>query len=114
MQETIEEKLFIQNWMSVLYPVISGKRITDLTLPGSHDANTFSISKRSFGSSFCRCQNLNIYEQAMLGVRFFDLRYGASFAGRKIVDKHGPLRGGDFFKAFEDLSLFLTLHPKEF
>lgn len=114
MHDSIEEKLFMENWMSVLTPSLSKTRLNEITLPGSHDANTFSISQKLFGSGLCRCQSIPIYEQAMLGIRFFDFRYGSDFIGRRIVDKHGPLNGGDFMKNFEDLRDFSNQHPNEF
>jgi hypothetical protein len=108
------DSFLLENWMSILRTSINSKRLLDLTLPGSHDSNTFSIPVRKFGSSLARCQDLTLYQQAMNGIRFFDLRYGVSRQTTNPVDKHGPMIGGSFLRNFEELASFSDLHPGEF
>lgn len=53
--------------------------ITRIVLPGTHDAATYGPGE--FPTNVARfnwqCQNLNIYQQAKIGVRYFDLRFRA-------------------------------------
>lgn len=53
--------------------------ITRIVLPGTHDAATYGPGE--FPTNVARfnwqCQNLNIYQQARVGVRYFDLRFRA-------------------------------------
>lgn len=56
-----------EHWMSLLP---DNAYVSDLSIPGSHDAATSTLS-----SSY-QCQTLTIPEQLTAGVRFFDLRPG--------------------------------------
>lgn len=108
------DRIFLENWMQLLSESISHKKIRDLFIPGSHDANTNSISMEEMGSAFARCQNISIEKQAHLGIRFFDLRYGPGKSSHQVLDKHGPFKGTDFYENFESLKRFSEKHPDEF
>lgn len=108
------DAFLLENWMGILRPSLDDRPLTELTLPGSHDSNTYTIPRAKFGSSLARCQDLSIYQQAMHGIRFFDFRYGTIRRSPRPLDKHGPMAGGDFIRNFEELASFAELHPSEF
>jgi hypothetical protein len=108
------DHIFLENWMCLLASELQEKRLIDLFIPGSHDANTHSIPPTDFGSAFARCQNIDVERQAALGIRFFDLRYGPGKKMDQVIDKHGPFNGGDFLANFEGLRRFSEKHPEEF
>lgn len=106
--------IFLENWMCLMASELQNKRLIDLFIPGSHDANTHSIPPNDFMSAFARCQNIDVERQAALGIRFFDLRYGPGKEQNQVIDKHGPFNGGDFFVNLEGLRRFSEKHPEEF
>lgn len=108
------DAIFLENWMCLMAAELQHRRLVDLFIPGSHDANTASIPPADFGSAFARCQNIDVERQAALGIRFFDLRYGAGKQPDQVIDKHGPFNGGDFFSNLEALRRFSEKHPEEF
>lgn len=55
------------NWMSVLNDT---DRIDQLNIPGTHDSGTSYLAS----GKYHRTQNLNIQEQLLLGIRYFDIR----------------------------------------
>ncbi|WP_153395127.1 phosphatidylinositol-specific phospholipase C domain-containing protein [Chryseobacterium vaccae] len=61
-------KTFSQNWMSHLPNHL---KITDLTIPGTHDSGTYPAWDSSY---LTKCQSLNISEQLNAGIRFLDIR----------------------------------------
>ena len=58
-------------------------RICDINLPGTHD----SCSKKVQFSYFSKCQNLSVFEQLNIGVRFIDIRVEKT--GDKLKTVHG-------------------------
>ena len=64
------------DWMNQLNKEIESKSINEIIIPGSHDANTYTISKINALAPFAKCQHKTIFEQLCMGVRFFDLRVG--------------------------------------
>lgn len=114
MDDPTMENIFLENWMHLLAPKIADIKLKNLFIPGSHDANTSTISSEEALSAFARCQNIDVYKQASLGIRFFDLRYGFDKKTLEITDKHGPFIGTDFFQNFEMLKNFSEAHPDEF
>ena len=57
--------------------------ISDINLPGTHD----SCSKKVQFSYFSKCQNMSIYEQLNIGVRFIDVRVEKD--GNRLKTVHG-------------------------
>lgn len=49
---------------------LQNKKLNEIVIPGSHDAGIYGPNIKGFSKT----QNLNIYEQAQAGCRFFDLR----------------------------------------
>jgi len=114
MDHILWNKIFLENWMSLLSQKIKQKRLRELLIPGAHDANTYTIPTTRVGSEFARCQNISTEDQAKLGVRFFDLRYGSGKDEYEVLDHHGPFAGEDFFSHFEQLRKFSNTHKDEF
>ena len=114
MEETELNAIFLENWMTLLASEAPHTRLADLRIPGSHDANSFSIPPHKFGSQFARCQTLGLAEQARLGARFFDMRYAPARGSLALVDAHGMFSGGPFLRGFQELKHFSDQHPDEF
>ena len=66
------EETCLSKWMS---DMPSGTRIADLTIPGLHDAATYSYDG-SFTPTYVKDQNLDYKDAWNLGARAFDLRLG--------------------------------------
>ncbi len=64
---SIYESVPTQTWMQGL---ADSKRLTELTLPGTHD----SCAQIGGHGNFAKCQGLNLIEQFHRGVRFIDIR----------------------------------------
>ncbi|ORX35521.1 PLC-like phosphodiesterase [Kockovaella imperatae] len=64
-------------WLLNQRPDLAGIPITALIVPGTHDTATYGegTSPTKLGRFNWQCQNLNIYQQAQIGVRYFDLRF---------------------------------------
>ncbi len=54
------------SWMSVIPP---GRRVTQFTIPGSHDTGTWNTDK-----PHSKCQAISLKEQLQAGIRFIDVR----------------------------------------
>ena len=85
--------MFYSNWMSYIR---DDAKITKIAMPGSHNAATMGMIK------LAKCQNGSLYEQAMHGVRMFDLRFKATKNGELIV-AHGLMNGMPAEQVFENL-----------
>jgi len=84
------------NWLST---IDGSKLLSQITLPGSHDAGVYSdntvagshkdvtVATPFVSASLVRCQSLSILNQAIAGSRFFDCRvYLRSFPLKKVID----------------------------
>lgn len=67
-----------QNWMSYLD---DSKKLTDLTIPGTHDTCTYTAG------GFFQCQSMNLEIQFKNGIRFWDIRL--KIKKGKIESYHG-------------------------
>jgi hypothetical protein len=116
----------IHNWMSGLKGT---RKLVELCLPGSHDAGVYrDLAADVNPGASARCQYSNIYEQAMVGSRVFDVRCFLRKTG--IIKKTKTPTMGHFFKeerdgsfgeyggtlmsALEDAATFLLINPTEF
>ncbi|WP_036464791.1 phosphatidylinositol-specific phospholipase C domain-containing protein [Mycoplasmopsis sturni] len=63
----------LKHWMS---HVNGNKRLSDLSIPGTHDSAMFSGRgiAWTFGRAWARTQSLSFQNQLNIGVRFFDIR----------------------------------------
>ena len=71
------------NWMT---PLPDARPLSELSIPGTHDAATCSVSK----GKTARCQQLYVNDQLRAGVRYLDLRFSKDSDGSgTIVMRHG-------------------------
>ncbi|UJR12533.1 hypothetical protein I4U23_016709 [Adineta vaga] len=130
------DKINTSIWMEQLLPSISNLYLTNLTLPGTHDAASFyltsALSPDPTGSPlfdafiqlaeklgiplqdiitpWALSQNRTLYQQAEDGMRYFDIR--ATFNGTQWCSYHFEI-GLPIFDHLNGLYQFLQLHPKE-
>jgi hypothetical protein len=123
-------------WMQQLFPYISHLYLFNLTLPGTHDAASFTLtsalSPNPTGSAvldalvkvaeelgiplqevitpWAESQNRTLYEQAEDGMRYFDIR--AAYNGTDWCSYHFEL-GLPIYTHLSALNSFLLLHPSE-
>lgn len=89
--------MFYGNWMSFIK---DEAKITEIAIPGSHNSGTEGMNM------FGRCQDGSLYEQAMYGVRKFDIRVRADRKGRVFI-AHSVMKGVSLEKAFSDIKRIL-------
>ncbi len=89
--------MFYKNWMSYIK---DDAKITKIAIPGAHNAGTMGMSV------FGRCQNGTLYDQAMCGVRKFDIRVRADRKERLFI-AHGMLKGITVEEAFASIKQIL-------
>jgi 1-phosphatidylinositol phosphodiesterase len=65
-------KHWAKNWMELYAPCIESLMLTELTLPGTHDAGTYPAKGAT--QYWSQTQYLNIHDQLEQGVRAVDLR----------------------------------------
>uniref|UniRef100_A0A914PZW9 Phosphatidylinositol-specific phospholipase C X domain-containing protein n=1 Tax=Panagrolaimus davidi TaxID=227884 RepID=A0A914PZW9_9BILA len=125
-------------WMEQLLPQIGNLHLYDITLPGTHDAASFIITSalspdpagdpllddiilfqiaEQFGIPvqdiiipWAESQNRTLYEQALDGMRYFDLR--AAFNGSDWFSYHFDL-GLSIIEHLTGLQKFLQTHTSE-
>ena len=89
--------MFYANWMSYIK---DEAKITKVVMPGSHNSATMGMIK------LAKCQNGSLYNQAMHGVRMFDIRLKANKKGQLFI-AHGIMTGMPAERAFENLQRLL-------
>ena len=89
--------MFYSNWMSYIK---DDAKITKIAMPGSHNSATMGMNK------LARCQGGSLYDQAMHGVRMFDLRFKATKKG-ELIAAHGVMNGMPAEQVFENLQRLL-------
>lgn len=89
--------MFYSNWMSYIK---DEAKITKVAMPGSHNSATMGMIK------LAKCQNGSLYDQAMHGVRMFDIRLKANKKGQLFI-AHGIMTGMPAEHAFENLQRLL-------
>ncbi|KAJ9497623.1 hypothetical protein H2202_007047 [Exophiala xenobiotica] len=102
-----------EEWMTNL---ADNKCLSQLTIPGTHDAAAISHVP------FVGCHTMTFTEQLNAGVRYFDLRAGFSRWSSNLIAYHGfyaiqrslDLRSEVLIASiFQECYVFLTVHPKE-
>jgi hypothetical protein len=101
-----------ENWMRDQSAHIGSRHISEIAIPGSHDAGCSRIT-RPLGNLTSQTQGLEIYDQLMHGSRYFDLR-----AWLDDNDVWRIYHGKDWStvtlqNAVDQLDLFLSAHPQE-
>lgn len=89
--------MFYGNWMSFIK---DEAKITKIAMPGSHNSGTKGMNV------FGRCQNGTLYDQAMHGVRKFDIRVRADKKDRLFM-AHGMIKGMTAEEGFKDIKRIL-------
>eukprot|EP01031_Cornospumella_fuschlensis_P032553 gene32553-39360_t len=97
--------------------VANGTRITDLTIPGTHDSGTKNgprdiVTQAVLGHGVIT-QDLSIKEQLELGIRFLDIRCNNN--SRKFGIQHGPfdIRNTTFDEVLAVCKDFLAMNSSE-
>ncbi len=93
-----------KNWMSFIKDDV---RLTKVVMPGAHNAGSYGMNPTA-----C-CQNGNLYEQAVCGVRHYCIRLNTDRKGR-IILSHGIAKGASLESAFADFARALEECPTEF
>ncbi len=93
----------LKHWMKDLKDDVP---LTSVVMPGSHNAGSYSMSVLS------RCQDKNLYEQALFGVRQFSIRLDT--VAKKIVMAHSVSKGDTFENVLKDIQKALDELPDEF
>ena len=89
-----------ERWLS---QIPDGRKITTLSIPGTHDTGTYDC--RWWQScDISQCQSWNIYWQLRAGIRFLDLRVNTD---GKFTIGHGGYTYMDLITAFQDIKRFL-------
>lgn len=109
------------NWIT---PLDDDIYVAQLSIPGTHDAATSTISAWGTG----KCQTLSITQQLNIGVRYFDLRPTCPNSGDEtnalnaaLQINHGSINTGSYFDDYNgkngiitEFKNFLLANPKEF
>jgi 1-phosphatidylinositol phosphodiesterase len=109
------------NWMSALS---DGTRLSQLTLPGTHDTGTYGISTALRYTDY-RAQSLSLANQLQAGIRAIDIRLEDDNCGNNakcLEVTHSSTTTGVWFNiggkdqsanVMPTLQTFLTQHPNE-
>lgn len=95
--------MFYRQWMSYLP---DKAKLTQIVLPGAHNAGSYGMAP------IACCQDGNLYDQCVSGVRHLCLRLDTTHKG--IVLSHGMVKGDLFEHALRDLKKALHDCPTEF
>ncbi|MEL5895419.1 phosphatidylinositol-specific phospholipase C domain-containing protein [Bacteroides sp. GD17] len=99
-----------EDWMGDLYSKIKDQKLCDIKMPSTHNSGSFKyeIARR------ISCQSLSIKEQLEIGVRCFDIRLIVK--GNSVYMHHNGFYFAEqsLSKAVDEISRFMTEHPKEF
>ena len=107
---------YLYNWMKGLK---DDRKLVELCLPGSHDAGVYTDEEKGVRpGDKARCQYKNIYEQARVGSRVFDIRCfldGETPKMGHFVKDTPPLGdwGGTLESALDDAVKFLVYYAGE-
>ena len=71
-------------WMEYYSDLIGKLTLTEMTLPGTHDAGTYEPVS-IFGAPWIRTQSLSLSKQLQYGIRVLDLRIGQNSPGDYII-----------------------------
>ncbi len=105
-----------ESWMSA----IRGEtRLTEITIPGTHDSCARKFNNDWIVSGTAKCQNLNITEQLNAGIRFLDIRCEVDSSTYSIKTVHGSAdcwNDNDYYYldyVLRDVYNWLDAHPSE-
>ncbi|MEJ1338900.1 MAG: hypothetical protein RPU64_00165 [Candidatus Sedimenticola sp. (ex Thyasira tokunagai)] len=109
------------NWMSILDDNL---KLSEITMPGSHDAGIYEDQSRLETTGVglvpintAICQDKCIYDQCIVGSRFFDVRLEVTDTGVRTHHRK-PVLGGALGQGADsiliDVNEFLNRYPSEF
>jgi 1-phosphatidylinositol phosphodiesterase len=106
-------KHWARTWMEQYLPCIGNLKLTELTLPGSHDAGTFRADGVS--QPWVQTQYLSLEQQLEQGVRALDVRLMISGTGEnRFQFCHGDyLTNLSFVEGVQQINSFLDRTSKE-
>ena len=97
-------------WMGKLLAANSGVTLNQMTMPGSHDAGMY----RPGVTTSANTQHLNIGDQLIAGVRYFDLRVCVwNVTEFELWTWHGTSYGGKLDEILDQVKGFLDIHDTE-
>ena len=73
-----------EKWMDYYSDVLGKLTLTEMTLPGTHDAGTYN-PKCGIGARWIRTQSLPLIQQLQFGIRVLDLRIGQISSGDYLI-----------------------------
>jgi len=102
--------------------ISNNSRINQINIPGTHDSGSYNIDKDGlpilnlFRGWWGKTQNLDIYEQLIHGIRYFDIRIETN-SDKEIYISHGGLncinkKTGNLYylsDVFDEVIEFFTL-----
>ncbi len=94
-------------------------KLTEITIPGTHDSCARKFNNDWLVSSTAKCQSLNITEQLNAGVRFLDIRCEVDSSTYSIKTVHGSAdcwNDNDYYYldyVFQDIYNWLDNHQSE-
>lgn len=100
----VPEEYPFRNWQ---YMIKDGAKITEIAIPGSHDAAAANIdgSMLSVGTFLLSCQNASVYDQLLCGSRYFDLR--TMISDGELYGQHGDFKVQKFSAVISDIKRYL-------
>ena len=108
--EDSKPKKYFQNWMKEIPDNI---KISELTIPGTHDSCTYQIKGLGILVSFAaKTQSWNLEEQMKAGLRYFDIRLRSY--NNTLHCFHGPIDLGQTFDSIlKTSSSFINANKSE-
>ncbi len=72
----IQNSIAADSWMTTMASLIQSHSLSEICIPGSHDAGMCKLTSSTAASiaSNTQTQSVNIYDQLMHGARYFDIR----------------------------------------
>ena len=105
-QKTDHEKWITKRWAS-----IAGRPLTQIVIPGSHDAGSYQIADRTDATS--RAQQVDVATQLLAGSRFLDLRID-EYQNAWYMFHGDAWTDVQFEHVIQQIDEFLASHTKEF
>lgn len=125
--DTNRVQLDLSNWIEANFDRLKDRRLTEITLPGSHNAGMYkSRDCSTLGIFACecntKCQARTIAQQLSDGIRYFDLRpvwdsahdyFDIGHFNEIPLSGYWGCLGGSITEVLGDISAFASAHPKE-
>jgi hypothetical protein len=100
------------SWMGDLSGVIGGRALSELIVPGSHDAASWDIPIAG-GDQRSQTQSRQIYDQLRAGSRYLDLRFSSDCWGQWRGFHGLDSTSAQLGPVLADINRFLDENPKE-